>query len=42
MSIHDKMALRAGIMGKTSAEFHAAAQKHANATWGLAILAGVV
>ncbi len=42
MSIHDKMAFKAASMGKTSAEFHASAQRHANATWGSAILAGVV
>jgi uncharacterized membrane protein (DUF485 family) len=42
MSFHDKAALKAASMGETSAEFRAAAQKHANFTWAMAILAGVV
>ena len=42
MSLHDKLAEIAIATGKSSAEFSAAAQKHANATWFYVIVAGVV
>jgi hypothetical protein len=42
MGMHDKLAHRAAAMGKTAVDFHAAAQRHANATWGLLIAAGAV
>jgi fatty acid desaturase len=42
MEVHDKMAQRAFLSGKTSVEFSAAAQRHANATWFLAIVGVVV
>lgn len=42
MPLHDKLAQKAVSMGKGAAEFSAAAQKHANATWFYAIVAGVV
>jgi flagellar basal body-associated protein FliL len=42
MSLHDKLAQQAISMGKGSSEFKAAAQKHANATWLLAIGGGVI
>lgn len=42
MSLHDKLAQKAIAMGKSSPEFTAAAQKHANATWFYVIAAGVV
>lgn len=42
MAIHDHLAHKAIAMGKTSAEFSAAAQRHANTTWILVVVAGVV
>lgn len=42
MSFHDNLAYKAALMGKTATEFTAAAQKHANTTWILLIIAGVV
>jgi hypothetical protein len=42
MSLHDKLAQKAVSRGKGAAEFSAAAQKHANATWFYVITAGVV
>lgn len=42
MSLHDKLAHKAISMGKSSAEFKAAAQKHANATWLLVIGAAAI
>ncbi|GEM_PF-838412 len=42
MSLHDKMAYRATLQGKGSADFSKAAQKHANATWLYLIIAGFV
>ena len=42
MGMHDTMARKAAAAGRTAAEFSAAAQKHANATWGLLIIAGGV
>ena len=42
MSLHDKLAQKAISMGKSSSEFKAAAQKHANATWLLVIGGGVI
>ncbi len=42
MSLHDKLAYKASSMGKSASEFSAAAQKHANTTWFLLIVAGVV
>ncbi len=42
MSLHDKLAQKAVSMGKSSSGFKAAAQKHANATWLLIVVAGVV
>lgn len=41
MSLHDKLALKAMQTGKSSQEFHAAAQKHANAAWFFLVAAGV-
>lgn len=41
-SQHDKMALQAILDGHTSAEFRAAAQRHANAFWFFAAISGVV
>ena len=40
--MHEQMAAKAKLDGKTSAEFYAAAQKHANATWIWVIVGGVV
>lgn len=42
MGLHDKLAYKALLSGKTAAEFNVAAQKHANATWAYLIAAGVV
>lgn len=42
MSLHDNLAQRAFLGGKTSAQFHSAAQKHANATWFYIIIGAVV
>lgn len=42
MSLHDKMAEKAAAMGKSSSEFTAAAQSHANATWFWLVVAGIV
>lgn len=42
MGLHDQMAIKAHTMGKKSEEFSDAAQKHANASWFLLIIAGVV
>ncbi|MEW5792644.1 MAG: hypothetical protein ACOY4L_00655 [Pseudomonadota bacterium] len=42
MSLHDKLAQEAISMGKSTPEFTAAAQKHANATWFYVIAAGIV
>lgn len=42
MSLHDKLAQKAASMGKSSSEFTAAAQQHANATWFYLIVAGIV
>jgi hypothetical protein len=42
MSFHNNVAQRAYASGKTSGQFHAAAQKHANAAWFYLIAAGVV
>ena len=42
MSFHDQIALKARLDGNTSAQFRAAAQKHANATWVYLIIAGIV
>jgi hypothetical protein len=42
MSLHDKLAQKANAMGKSSSEFTASAQKHANATWLCVIAVGVV
>lgn len=42
MSLHDKLAKKAVSMGKSSSEFKAAAQKHANATWFFVISALIV
>ena len=41
MAVHDDLARKAVSMGKSAAEFRAAAQKHANATWlwGIATVA---
>ncbi len=33
MLFHDQVALKARLDGNTSAQFRAAAQRHANATW---------
>jgi hypothetical protein len=41
MSLHDKLVQKAVTMGKSSSEFSAAAQKHANATWFYLIVAAV-
>ncbi len=40
MSLHDKLAQKAIAMGRSSSEFTAAAQKHANASWFYVIAAG--
>lgn len=42
MGMHDQMAAKAALNGRTSAEFHAAAQRKANATWVYLIVAGIV
>lgn len=42
MSFHDSVALKARLDGDTSAQFRAAAQQHAKATWLLLIIGGVV
>jgi hypothetical protein len=42
MGAHDQMALKARLDGKTSVQFRRAAQKHANAFWVYAIIAGAV
>src|SRR5436309_1435006 len=42
MSFHDSVVEKARRDGNTSAQFHQAAQKHANATWIYLIIAGVV
>ena len=42
MSLHDKLAQKAIAMRKSSSEFSAAAQRHANATWFFVIAALVV
>jgi hypothetical protein len=42
MSFHDQIALKARMDGNTSAQFRAAAQRHANATWVYLIIAGIV
>jgi len=42
MSLHDKLAQKAISLGKSPSEFKVAAQKHANATWFLLIVGGVV
>jgi hypothetical protein len=42
MSIHDQMALNARLEGQTSAQYHRAAQRHANAMWIYIIIAGIV
>jgi hypothetical protein len=42
MQFHDKLAQRALSEGRTSLEFHAAAQKHANATWLYLAAGGLV
>ena len=42
MSVVDGLAAKAIEMGKSSSEFSAAAQKHANATWFYAIVGGLV
>lgn len=39
MSLHDKLASKAIASGKGAADFSAAAQKHANATWFFLIAA---
>jgi len=40
--LHDKLAYKAEASGKTAGDFTAAAQRKANATWLLLIMAGVV
>lgn len=42
MSFHDSVALKARLDGNTPAQFHQAAQRHANATWTYLIIAAVV
>jgi hypothetical protein len=42
MSFHDNLVQRAFLRGKTSEQLHAAAQKHANATWFYLIAAAAV
>ncbi len=42
MSIYDALERKAVEMGKTPAEFSAAAQRHANMTWVWALVGGVV
>lgn len=42
MSLHDKLASKAISSGKGAADFSAAAQKHANATWFFLIAAGAI
>ena len=42
MSFHKKLAHKAYLMGRTSQEFHLAAQQHANATWFTGILTALV
>ncbi len=42
MQLHDKLAQKAFLAGRTASEFHVAAQRKANATWLFLIAAGVV
>lgn len=42
MSFHDSVALKARLAGNTAAQFHEAAQRHANATWAYLIIAAIV
>ncbi len=42
MSLHNKLAQKAIAMGRSSSEFTAAAQKHANASWFYVIAAAVI
>ena len=42
MPFHDQVALKARLDGNTSAQFRAAAQKHANATWVYLIIGAIV
>jgi hypothetical protein len=42
MSLHERLAITAILSGKGAADFHAAAQKHANATWFFLIAAGAI
>ena len=42
MGLHDQLATKAYTMGKKSKEFTRAAQQHANASWFILIIAGVV
>jgi len=42
MSFHDSVALKARLDGNTSAQFRAAAQRHANATWIYLIIGAIV
>jgi hypothetical protein len=42
MPFYDNLAVTARVGGKTSAQFRAAAQRHANATWVYLIVAGIV
>ena len=42
MALHDKLASKAISSGKGAADFSAAAQKHANATWFFLIVAGAI
>lgn len=42
MSFHDSVALRARLDGDTSAQFRAAAQRHANAAWIYLIIGAIV
>ena len=42
MGLHDQIATKAYTMGKNSEEFTGAAQRHANASWFILIIAGLV
>lgn len=42
MSFHDLVAMKARFDGNTSAQFRAAAQRHANATWIYLIIGAIV
>ena len=42
MGLHDQLATKAFTMGKKSKEFSGAAQSHANASWFILIIAGLV